>query len=299
MDPAEFMRLVDSISRDRGLDKNLILDDIEKALVQAASKRFDQTGDFTLTIDRETGEIRAFEDDQPVALERLGRIVANVAKQVIMQRLREGERDILFDEYIKRLHTIVNGTILRVERGMVIVQMGRAEAILPREEQIPGEIYRPGAVVPRLPAEGRQEGPARALGLVAHPRQLRPRTVHRRDPRDRRRPDRDQGHRSRARSPHQDCRGIARRPRRSSWQLRWHARIAHHQDRRRTWRREDRYHSPGPKSQRSTSSTRSSRRRSCRSATTSSATAPRSWSAKTNCHWQSVALAKTFVCRLA
>lgn len=147
MDPAEFMRLVDSISRDRGLDKNLILDDIEKALVQAASKRFDQEGDFTLTIDRDSGEIRAFEDDKPVALEKLGRIVANVAKQVIMQRLREGERDILFDEYIKRLHTIVNGTILRIERGMVIVQMGRAEAILPREEQIPGEIYRPGGVI--------------------------------------------------------------------------------------------------------------------------------------------------------
>ena len=146
MDASEFMRLVDSISRDRGLEKEEILGDIEKALIQAANKRFDAIGEFTLTIDRQTGEIRAYEDEEPVELESLGRIVANVAKQVIMQRLREGERDILFDEFDKRRHTIVSGDIMRIERGTVIVQMGRAEAILPREEQIPGEIYRPGSV---------------------------------------------------------------------------------------------------------------------------------------------------------
>ncbi|MFW5750875.1 MAG: transcription termination factor NusA [Halochromatium sp.] len=147
VDSAEFMRLVDSISRDRGLDKEEILADIERALLQAAQKRFNPRDEFSLTIDRETGEMRAFEGNEPVALESLGRIVANVAKQVIMQRLRENERDILFDEFEKRMHTIVSGTIQRAERGVVIVQLGRAEAILPREEQIPGEIYRPGAAI--------------------------------------------------------------------------------------------------------------------------------------------------------
>lgn len=147
MDAQEFLRLIDSISRDRGLDKNLMIDEIEHALVQAASKRFDAEGEFTLTIDRETGEIRAFEDNRPVPLESLGRIVANVAKQVITQRLRESERDLLYDEWQGRLRTIINGTIMRVEKGMVIVGLGRTEAILPREEQIPGEIYRPGAVI--------------------------------------------------------------------------------------------------------------------------------------------------------
>ena len=147
VDSNEFMRLIDSISRDRGLDKEEIIGDIERALVQAAQKRFDPKGEFSLTIDHHTGEIRAFEDDQPVELERLGRIVANIAKQVITQRLRESERDILFNEYEKRLHTVVSGTIQRLERGMVIVSLGRGEAILPREEQIPGEIYRPGAVI--------------------------------------------------------------------------------------------------------------------------------------------------------
>lgn len=147
MDKNEFLRLVDSLSRDRGISKEIILGDIEKALVQAANKRFDAKGEFSLTIDRQTGEIRAFEDERPVALESLGRIVANVAKQVIVQKLREGERDNLYEDYVKKQHSIVAGDILRVERGMVIVQMGRAEAILPREEQIPGEIYRPGAVL--------------------------------------------------------------------------------------------------------------------------------------------------------
>ncbi len=147
MDSKEFLRLVDNISRDRGLSKAQIIDDIEQALIQAARKRFNALGDFTLTIDRKTGEIRAYEDNQPVEMERLGRIVANVAKQVIIQRLREDERDVLYDEFIGRVGQIVSGTILRKERNTVIVQIGRAEAILPRDEQIPGEIYRPGATV--------------------------------------------------------------------------------------------------------------------------------------------------------
>lgn len=147
MKSAEFLRLIDTISRERGLDKNLILDHIERALTQAAAKRFDQEGDFTVSIDRETGEIRAFEDEKPVELAELGRIVANVAKQVIVQGLKEAERDIVFEDWISREHTIVSGSILREERGMFIVSLGRAEAILPKEEQIPGEVYRPGAVI--------------------------------------------------------------------------------------------------------------------------------------------------------
>lgn len=147
MDASEFIRLVDTISRDRGLSKDRIISDIEAALIKAAEKRFEAEGDFSLTIDRTTGEIRAYEDDKPVDLTGLGRIVANVAKQVITQSLREGERDLQFDHFIHRHHTVVSGTVLRMERGAVIVNLGRAEAILPREEQIPGEVYRPGATV--------------------------------------------------------------------------------------------------------------------------------------------------------
>ncbi len=150
MNASEFLRLVDSISRERGLSKEQIFNDIEEALIQAARKRFEQEEEFSLTIDHETGEIRAYEGDRAIEMEDLGRIVANVAKQVIIQRLREDERDLLHDQYENRVGTIISGTILRKERGTVIVQLAgneRAEGIIPRDEQIPGEVYRPGATI--------------------------------------------------------------------------------------------------------------------------------------------------------
>ncbi len=147
MNGTMLLQRVDLLARERGLDKNLILDHIERALMQAAQKRFDAEGDFTLTIDRETGEIRAFEDDKPVNLEELGRIVANIAKQVFVQALKESERDVIYEEFSTREHTVTSGTVMREERGMIIVSLGRTEAILPKEEQIPGEVYRPGSVV--------------------------------------------------------------------------------------------------------------------------------------------------------
>ena len=147
MNGSQLLQRIDILARERGMDKDVIIDHLEKAMIQAANKRFDATGEFTLTIDRDTGEMRAFEDDQPVDLETLGRIVANVAKQVFVQGLKETERDQVFDEFENREGSIASGTVVREERGMVIVNLGRAEAILPREEQIPGETYRPGAVV--------------------------------------------------------------------------------------------------------------------------------------------------------
>ena len=144
---SQLLQRLDILARERGIDKDVIVSQLEKALMQAAQKRFDATGDFTLTIDRETGEIRAFEDEKPVNLEELGRIVANVAKQVLVQGLKETERDMVYEELAPRARSIISGTISREERGMMIVTLGRAEAILPKEEQIPGEIYRAGAVI--------------------------------------------------------------------------------------------------------------------------------------------------------
>ncbi len=148
LNAALFLQRVDALAKERGVDKNVIIDHIEKALQQAAQKRFDATGDLSVTIDRESGEIRAFEDDKPVELEELGRIVANVAKQVFVQGMRETERDRLYDEFQPRLHSVVSGTVMREEHGMAIISLGgRAEAIMPKEEQLPGEVYRTGAVV--------------------------------------------------------------------------------------------------------------------------------------------------------
>ncbi len=158
MNGSQLLQRIDILARERGLDKELVVTHLEKALAQAANKRFDALGEFTITIDRDTGEMRAFEDDKPVNVEELGRIVANVAKQVFVQGLRESERDIVYDEFSPRHRSIVSGTVVREERGMVIVQMGRAEAILPKEEQIPGEVYRVGAVVRALALKVEKKG---------------------------------------------------------------------------------------------------------------------------------------------
>ena len=147
MNTSKLMQTIDLVAREKSIDRNLIIDQLERALIQAAQKRFDAVGEFTLTIDRVTGEIRCFEDDKPVDLESLGRIVANVTKQVFVQSMKESERDQVYEEFAGREHTITSGTVMREERGMIIVSLGRAEAILPREEQIPGEVYRPGSVV--------------------------------------------------------------------------------------------------------------------------------------------------------
>jgi N utilization substance protein A len=74
----------------------------------------------------------------------LGRIAAQTAKQVIIQRIREAERDVIFDDYVKHLHSIVTGTVQRFEGGTIIVNLGKTEAILPKTEQVRGEDYRVG-----------------------------------------------------------------------------------------------------------------------------------------------------------
>lgn len=170
--PSLFLQRIDALAKERNLDREVIFDHLEHAIQQAAHKRFDATGDLTVTIDRTTGEIRAFEDDRPVDIERLGRIVANVTKQVFLQGLRKSECQRLYAELAPRLHTIVSATVLREERGMVIVSIGnRAEAILPRDEQLPGETYRPGSVIRAfvLKCDKRQETRLRVVLSRTHP----------------------------------------------------------------------------------------------------------------------------------
>ncbi|MCS6970293.1 MAG: transcription termination factor NusA [Planctomycetota bacterium] len=146
--PALLLQRVDALARERNLDREVIFDHLEQAIQKAARKRFDATGDLSVTIDRHTGEIRAFEDDRPVELESLGRIVADITKSVFLQNLRKSECQRVYEELAPRLHTIVSGTVVREEHGRAIVSIGgRAEAQLPRDEQLPGETYRPGAVI--------------------------------------------------------------------------------------------------------------------------------------------------------
>ena len=141
---SELLRLVDSISRDKSIDKELIFSDIETAMVSAVRKAFTEAEEVTVTIDRLTGQIMSTRDGVEISMAALGRIAAQTAKQVIIQKLREAERGSIYEEFVEKKGQIVTGTISRFEGGALLVNIGRTEAFLPRSEQIPGETHHPG-----------------------------------------------------------------------------------------------------------------------------------------------------------
>jgi N utilization substance protein A len=112
-------------------------------------------------IDRKSGEI-AVEDDEEVyeiELEELGRIAAQTIKQGFMQKLKEAERDVLFDEYESRVGQLVNGTVQRFEGDELVINLGKVEAFLPKEERVRGETFQPGDRIRVIVIEVRKDGP--------------------------------------------------------------------------------------------------------------------------------------------
>ncbi|MHC4713383.1 MAG: transcription termination factor NusA [Planctomycetota bacterium] len=142
----DFLRIVDAIHRDKKIDKEIVLRGIVSALTSAARKhyRLDEDADVEILIDEKTGDISAVVDGRTVAPEELGRIAAQTAKQVIIQKIREAEQDVLYEEYQQRAGTLVNGIVRRFEGPNVIISLGKTEGILPRSEQIFSESYQPG-----------------------------------------------------------------------------------------------------------------------------------------------------------
>jgi len=152
----ELLRLVESISRDKNIEKELVLQDLETAMVSAVRKAYAEAEDVKVEIDRMTGDIGAQLDGQAVDMKELGRIAAQTAKQVMIQKLREAERGSIFEEFIQRKGTIVTGTVSRFEGGALVVSIGRAEGFLPRSEQIPGEMHHPGERIRALVLDVRE-----------------------------------------------------------------------------------------------------------------------------------------------
>lgn len=144
MNSQEVLRIIDSICRDKSIDKEMIYADLEAAMVSAARKAYGQVEDISVKIDRMTGQISAVMEGRPIAMAELGRIAAQTFKQVMIQRIREAERGSIFDEYSDKVGTVVTGTVARFESGALVVNLGRAEGFLPRSEQIPGETHHVG-----------------------------------------------------------------------------------------------------------------------------------------------------------
>ncbi len=187
----ELMKALEQLEEEKGISKEVIIEAIEAAVLSAYKKRFGASAqNVRVEVDRETGEMRAFQirtivdevKDEHTQIElaeakmwdstakvaemvevevkviphEFGRIAAQTAKQVVVQRLREGERDLVYKEFRDREGDIVTGMVQRIERKNVYLDLGRIEAVLPPPEQIPRESYRQGERIKAYVVEVRQ-----------------------------------------------------------------------------------------------------------------------------------------------
>ncbi|MGE4469515.1 MAG: transcription termination factor NusA [Desulfovibrio sp.] len=173
---SELKKAIDQISKDRGIDRDLLVDTLEEAVRSAVARKYGDAMDIEVTFNEDLGEIEVYQfkvvvdevhdeiseitleeaqqhdpgvrlDDEmgfKLKVEDLGRIAAQSAKQVIIQRMRDAEQEIIYEEYKDRVGEIVGGIIQRRDRSGWIINLGRTEALLPKDEQIPRERYKRG-----------------------------------------------------------------------------------------------------------------------------------------------------------
>jgi transcription termination/antitermination protein NusA len=142
----ELLRIVENMARDKNIDKESVFVDLEAAMVSAAKKHFGEPPcEVTVQIDRTTGDITAFKDGQKIDIRTLGRISAQTAKQVMIQKLRTDERASIYSELTGRKGQIVTGIVTRYEGGTLVVNLNpRVEGFMPKGEQIAGQTYHSG-----------------------------------------------------------------------------------------------------------------------------------------------------------
>ncbi|TDA68923.1 MAG: transcription termination/antitermination protein NusA [Clostridia bacterium] len=172
----EFLGALKELEKEKGLAFEVLVEAIEAALISAYKKNFGSSQNARVRIDRDTGEVHVYQQkmvvdeatdstgemglaeareldpnyeigdcvEVEVTPREFGRIATQTAKQVVTQRLREAERNLIFQQFVEREQDIVTGTIRRLEMRNVLVDLGRTEAVLPAAEQVPGELYRPG-----------------------------------------------------------------------------------------------------------------------------------------------------------
>ena len=173
---SEIKRVIEQVSRDKGIDRQILIKALEEALKSAARKKYGPKVDIEVQYSEETGELEVFQFkevieavEEPmlqISLEEgrrldpecevgdslgtkmdtntFGRIAAQSAKQVIIQKLKDAEKDAVYSSYIDRKGEIINGIVQRIDRGDIIVNLGQTEGVLPIREQVPKESYRRG-----------------------------------------------------------------------------------------------------------------------------------------------------------
>ena len=141
----ELLTVLEHIEREKGIDKEFLFKAIESALTSAAKKIIgNKDADVVATIDRSTGTIKILSEGKEVNSAEFGRIAAQTAKQVIIQKIREAERDIVFEDYLKRVGTITSGSVHRFEKGDIIIDLGKTEGVLLKSQQCPKDRYKQG-----------------------------------------------------------------------------------------------------------------------------------------------------------
>ena len=140
----DLIRIIDGVAREKNIETESVFADLEAAMVSAVRKQFGQTDEVDVAIDRLNGTITASRNGEALSVKELGRIAAQTAKQVMIQKLREDERGSILAEFSERKGEIITGTVSRFESGAMVVSVGRTEGFLPRSEQIPGETHHPG-----------------------------------------------------------------------------------------------------------------------------------------------------------
>lgn len=162
MNGPEILRIVDAMHRDKGIPKDMIFEGIEQGMHLAARKHYgiidQEEDDIVVSIDRGTGIMTATKAGVEIEPAILGRIAAQVAKQVFIQKIREAESNVVFRDYGERKGELVIGTVQRIEGGSAILSLGKSEAFLPRSEMIPGETPHVGQRIKAIILEVRKMG---------------------------------------------------------------------------------------------------------------------------------------------
>ncbi|MCC6137077.1 MAG: transcription termination/antitermination protein NusA [Bdellovibrionaceae bacterium] len=175
---SDLNRMIEQLGKEKGIEKQVIIDAVVQGMLVAAKKVYGTYREIEASYNEDTGEVELFQfnevveddvfEDEEIEITlvdarkldpeaqladhigikldttELGRIAAQTAKQIIMQKMRDAEREIIFNEFEARKGEVASGIIRRVERGHIVVDLGRTEAVMPPREQIPGESFKPG-----------------------------------------------------------------------------------------------------------------------------------------------------------
>lgn len=169
---SELLMILDQIERDKGVNKEILIQAVESAVASAVKKIWTvgKEQEIQVVLDRKSGKLIAYADGEEIKSKDFGRIAAQTAKQVVIQKIREAEKDVVFSEYHARIGQIVTGSVYRIDKGNIIVDLSKTEAFIPRSEQSGKEEFKQGDRIRAYILDVRREtkGPQIVLSR-AHP----------------------------------------------------------------------------------------------------------------------------------